>query len=119
MGTSPASSNSSLRIAVVIPTLNEAESIEGVVASIPRHVIDDVIVADGGSVDGTAERAKRAGARVIEAGRGYGRACLTGSEAADAADIIVFMDGDGADDPSAIATIVAPIQSGERDFVIG
>jgi glycosyltransferase involved in cell wall biosynthesis len=106
-------------VAVVIPTLNEAQCIGLVVASLPRDVIDRVIVADGGSRDGTAEQAKRAGAETIAAGRGYGRACLAGALAADTANIIVFMDGDGADDPAAIATIVAPIRAGDYDFVIG
>jgi glycosyltransferase involved in cell wall biosynthesis len=108
-----------MRVAVVIPTLNEAESIGHVVASLPRDVVDRVIVADGGSADGTSERALSAGAEVIAAGRGYGRACLAGALAAENADIIVFMDGDGADDPGTIATIVAPIRSDEYDFVIG
>ncbi len=106
-------------VAVVIPTLNEEDSIGAVVASLPRDIVAQVIVADGGSVDGTAERARQAGAFVVAAGKGYGRACLMGAQAAETADIIVFIDGDGADDPAAIASIVAPIQAGERDFVIG
>ena len=67
----------------------------------------------------SVEQARGAGAQVITAGRGYGRACLAGVLAAESAEIIVFMDGDGADDPAAIASIVAPIRSGEYDFVIG
>jgi glycosyltransferase involved in cell wall biosynthesis len=110
---------SPVKVAVVIPTLNEEESIGTVVASIPRDIVQQVIVADGGSVDETAARARRAGAHVIAAGRGYGRACLMGAQAAEQADIIVFMDGDGADDPSVIAALVAPIRSGQYDFVIG
>ncbi len=106
-------------MAVVIPTLNEAESIGPVIAALPRDVVDQVIVADGGSVDDTVEQARRAGAEPIEAGRGYGRACLAGAQAAANADIIVFMDGDGADDPTAIEKMVAAIRSGQYDFVIG
>ena len=106
------------RIAVVIPTFNEVESIAAVVAELPRDRIGRVIVADGGSRDGTPERARNAGAEVIEVGRGYGRACLAGAEAAAGADIIVFMDGDGADDPAAIAALVAPLSAGTADFVI-
>ena len=105
-------------MAVVIPTFNEAESIASVVAELPRAVIDRVIVADGGSVDGTQERARAVGADVIGVGRGYGLACLRGAQAAEGADIIVFMDGDGADDPAAIAALVEPIRSGDYDFVI-
>src|SRR5580698_6050902 len=69
-------------VVVVIPTFNEAESIAAVVAEIPRDVVGRVIVADGGSRDGTAEKAGRAGAEVIAAGRGYGLACLKGAQAA-------------------------------------
>jgi glycosyltransferase involved in cell wall biosynthesis len=105
-------------VVVVIPTFNEAESIAAVVAEIPRGLVGRVIVADGGSSDGTAEEARRAGAEVIAVGRGYGLACRKGAEAAAAGDIVVFMDGDGADDPVAIATLVAPIRSGTCDFVI-
>ncbi len=106
------------RVAVVIPTFNEAESIAAVVAELPRGVVDRVIVADGGSTDGTQDRARNAGAEVLAAGRGYGRACLGGAQAAEGADIVVFMDGDGADDPAAIAALIEPIRSGAYDFVI-
>ena len=59
-----------------------------------------VIVADSPSSDATAARAAGAGADVIRFERGYGRACMAGVIAAPEADIIVFMDGDGADDPA-------------------
>jgi glycosyltransferase involved in cell wall biosynthesis len=108
-----------MRIAVAIPTLNEEDSIGNVVRSIPRHVVDHVIVADGGSTDRTRDEALRAGADVINAGRGYGRACLMATVNAVDAEIMVFMDGDGADDPASIATLAAPIQAGEYDFVLG
>jgi hypothetical protein len=39
------------KVAVVIPTLNEAESIAAAIAALPRHLVDQVIVADGGSTD--------------------------------------------------------------------
>jgi glycosyltransferase involved in cell wall biosynthesis len=106
-------------VIVAIPTLNEEASIGGVVAGIPRDVVTRVIVADGGSSDRTAERAKNAGADVIAAGRGYGRACLSATEAADEGAIMVFMDGDGADDAASITALVEPIRSGGYDFVIG
>ena len=105
-------------VVVVIPTFNEAESIAAVVAEIPRAMVCRVIVADGGSTDDTQARARRAGAEVIAVGRGYGLACLNGARAALAGDIVVFMDGDGADDPAAIATLFAPIRAGTYDFVI-
>jgi glycosyltransferase involved in cell wall biosynthesis len=105
-------------VTVVIPTFNEAESIAAVIAELPRDVVDRVIVVDGGSRDGTRQQARLAGAEVIAVGRGYGLACFAGAQGAPPADILVFMDGDGADDPSAIATMVAALRSGAYDFVI-
>jgi len=105
-------------IAVVIPTLNEEASIAGVIAALPRAQINRVIVADGGSTDATVARAQAAGAEVIAAGQGYGRACLAGAAAAADADIIVFMDGDGADDPASLSALVAPIRAGACDLVL-
>ncbi|MBO0718821.1 MAG: glycosyltransferase family 2 protein [Rhizobiales bacterium] len=113
-----AANHSKPSVAVIIPTFNEAESIGAVVAGLPREIIDRVIVADGGSSDGTCERARAAGAEIIAVGRGYGLACLTGAQAAADADILVYMDGDGADDPTAIAALIAPIEQGTCDFVI-
>jgi len=105
-------------VVVVIPTLDEEQSIADVVRSLPRAIRSRVIVADGGSRDATAARAKAAGAEVIDAGRGYGRACLAATIAAEDADIVVFMDGDGADDADSIGGLVEPIRSGRYDFVI-
>jgi glycosyltransferase involved in cell wall biosynthesis len=107
-----------MKVAVAIPTLNEEDAIGPVVASIPRDVVHRIIIADGGSTDATAARARAAGAEVITAGRGYGRACLAAAEAATDCEVIVFMDGDGADDPGSIAALVAPIADGACDFVI-
>jgi glycosyltransferase involved in cell wall biosynthesis len=106
-------------VVVAIPALNEEASIGDVVAGIPRAVASRVIVADGGSSDATAARAETAGAHVIDGGKGYGRACWRATQAADDAEIMVFMDGDGADDPRSLAALIAPIRSGEYDFVIG
>jgi glycosyltransferase involved in cell wall biosynthesis len=107
------------RIAVIIPTLDEEQAIGDVIRRIPRPLVDRVIVADGGSRDATVARAEAAGAETIHAGRGYGRACLAAAQATADADILVFMDGDGADDPQSIAELIAPIASGRNDFVIG
>ena len=107
------------RVVVVIPTLDEEQSIADVVRRVPHPLVERVIVADGGSRDATVARATRAGAHVVDAGRGYGRACLAATMAAEDAEIVVFMDGDGADDPNAIAELVEPIRSGRYDFVIG
>lgn len=107
------------KVAAVIPTLNEEEAIAAVVGAIPPSAVDDIIVVDSGSSDDTVARAGAAGARVIAVGRGYGRACRVGSDAAAACDIIVFLDGDGSDDPRLIPLLVEPIAAGRADFVIG
>jgi glycosyltransferase involved in cell wall biosynthesis len=109
-----------LGVAVVIPVLNEAASIAAVIDEIPRDLVHEIIVVDGGSSDGTAEIAAAAGARVIVVGRsGYGRACRAGAKAATAdCKIIAFMDGDGADRGDLIGDVVEPIRQGEYDFVI-
>jgi glycosyltransferase involved in cell wall biosynthesis len=115
----PARKTGQAGIAVVIPTLNEEASIADAVRGIPRGMVSRVIVADGGSRDATVQRAGSVGAEVIAAGGGYGRACLAGALAAGDCEIVVFMDGDGADDSSAIPRLVEPILGGEWDFVIG
>jgi glycosyltransferase involved in cell wall biosynthesis len=108
------------RVAVVIPTLNEADAISACIAELPREIAADIIVADSGSTDGTQDAARAAGARVLELGvRGYGKACAAGAAAAmDDCDIIVFMDGDGADRGDLLAQLVTPIECGAADFVI-
>ncbi len=106
-------------VVVVIPTLNEGAAIGTVLREIPRHLVRDVIVADGGSTDGTQTVARAAGARVLEVGRGYGRACAAGAEAADpACRVIVFLDGDGADRADLMARIAGPVLAGTHDFVL-
>ncbi len=105
-------------IVLIVPTRNEAGAIGIALRRVPRQLVDVMIVADGGSKDGTAVEARAAGARVIEAGRGYGRACLAGALEADAEAILVFMDGDGSDRAECIEELVAPIIADQRDFVI-
>jgi glycosyltransferase involved in cell wall biosynthesis len=107
---------------LVIPALNEAEVIGEVVCSIPRTLVDQIIVVDNGSTDGTAQAAQSAGAFLIsQPTRGYGRACRAGVNAAiqAGADILVFIDGDGSDCPEFINELIRPIQEDRFDFVIG
>jgi glycosyltransferase involved in cell wall biosynthesis len=107
-------------VSVIIPALNECESIGYVVGSMPWAEIAECLVVDNGSTDGTADIAAAAGARVIPSVRGYGAACKAGSDAALASStVLVFMDGDGSDVIADLARLVAPIQAGEADFVIG
>jgi glycosyltransferase involved in cell wall biosynthesis len=110
------------RIAAIIPVLDEEGAIGRVIAAVPPNWVDEVVVVDGGSRDGTVAEARAAGATVlIENKRGYGRACAKGAAAAVAggAEILVFLDGDGSDGPDEIPRLVQPILASKYDFVIG
>jgi glycosyltransferase involved in cell wall biosynthesis len=110
------------RIAAIIPTLDEEGAIGSVLAAMPPEWIDQIIVVDGGSRDGTVAEARSAGATVlVERERGYGRACAKGAAAAvaEGAEVLVFLDGDGGDRPEAIPSLVQPVIKGDYDFVIG
>ena len=109
-----------MRVSVVIPTRNEAQAIERVLADLPSDLTTEVIVVDSNSHDGTPEIAARMGARVVqEPRRGYGRACLTGLAAANSPDVVVFLDGDYSDRPSELPLLLAPITEGRTDITLG
>ena len=115
-----------LRVAVVAPALNEEQSIGLVVSGLRAlvntdgaPVVDELVVCDNGSGDGTASRAREAGARVVyEARRGYGNACLAALAALQTPDVIVFIDGDHAFDPAQATRLLDCIVNG-ADLVIG
>jgi glycosyltransferase involved in cell wall biosynthesis len=109
-----------MRVSVIIPTHNEAQAIERVLADLPSDVVTEVIVVDSNSADGTPEIAARMGARVVqEPRRGYGRACLTGLANAKNPDVVVFLDGDYSDRPSELSILLAPIVEGRADITLG
>ena len=106
-------------IKVVVPAQNEERAIGKVISEIPDWV-SEVIVADNGSIDATAQVARDHGATVISVPTpGYGRACLGGIAAAWEYDILVFLDGDASDYPEDMGALVQPIRDGEADMVIG
>jgi len=108
-----------LSTSVIIPALNEEQSLNAVLAAIPWEAVDEIIVVDGGSTDGTVAVAEMGDAEVIhEPSRGYGRACAAGLAQASG-EFVVFMDADGADDPTQIPALLAPLLEGRADLVLG
>ncbi len=109
------------KISIIIPALNEENSIGQVINSLPK-IYHQLIVVDNGSNDSTRKIAKKNGAIVlIEKKRGYGNACLKGIRFLKKTppDIVVFLDGDFSDYPQEIKKIIKPIEQKKVDFVIG
>jgi glycosyltransferase involved in cell wall biosynthesis len=110
------------RVDVIIPALDEQDALPLVLSDIPSALVRRVVVADNGSTDDTALRAREHGAEVVfEPERGYGAACLKALAhlAPDPPDIVVFLDGDYSDHPDEITHVVDPIARGDADLVIG
>jgi len=107
------------RLCTVVPALDEEAAIAAVVRG-ALGVSGDVIVVDNGSTDATPERARAAGATVVdEPERGYGAACLAGALAAPAGALLLYLDGDGSDDPSSLARVAEPVASGRARLALG
>ena len=107
--------------ALIIPALNEEAVIGDMLRAIPPSLFLAVIVADNGSTDQTAAIARYCGATVVqEPERGYGAACLRAMQALPASvQIVVFMQADLSEDPAEAVLLIAPIQNGRADMVIG
>ena len=111
-----------MRVAVVIPAHNEEGALSDVLAAVPPNLVEEIVVVDNASVDRTAEVARARGATVVaEPHLGYGAACLRGIDHLmdRPPEVLVFLDGDGSDDPAEIGRLVEPIERGTADLVIG
>lgn len=107
---------SGLTIGVVIPCYNEENGVREVIGRMPPEV-DEVIVVDNASSDGTAAVAASLGARVVpERTRGYGAAYKTGLRAVRS-DLVVTMDGDGTYPPEEIPRLADILVQRQLDFV--
>jgi hypothetical protein len=111
-------------VSVVMPCLNEADSVgvcvrkalDGLASA---GAVGEVVVVDNGSTDGSARIAEEAGARVVaESRRGYGNAYLAGFAAARGS-VIVMGDADDTYDFSDLAALLAPLRAGRADYVLG
>ncbi len=102
---------------MILPVLDEADALPGVLAGFPPGFAP--LVVDNGSVDGSAQVAARAGARVvIEPRRGFGSACFTGLTASRT-ELVCFMDADGSLDPRELPLVSDPVARGELDLCLG
>ena len=122
----PDDDESSRPVAVIIPAHNEAENLPDTLARIPRRERPDlkVIVVDDGSSDDTAAVARQHGADVVvshQHNRGLGAALRTGLATANELDAraAVYVDADGEYPPEQIPDLLAPIEAGEADYVLG
>jgi glycosyltransferase involved in cell wall biosynthesis len=107
-----------LRVAVIIPALDEEASLPLVLADLPP--VDRIVVVDNGSTDGTGEVALRRGVEVVvEPRRGYGNAVLAGMAhlRSDPPDVLVILDADHADPAGRLFELVAPIAEDRADLV--
>jgi glycosyltransferase involved in cell wall biosynthesis len=104
-------------IDVVLPVLDEAVAIPGVLATFPAGYRP--IVVDNGSTDGSAEVARQFGAEVVSEPRpGFGSACFAGLSAARS-DVVCFMDCDGSLDAAELPRVATPVSEGGADLVLG
>jgi glycosyltransferase involved in cell wall biosynthesis len=113
-----------LIVDVVLPALDEAGSLPLVIGDLPRDRVRSIVVADNGSTDGTGEVARALGCLVVrEPRRGYGSACLAGLAAVGRQtplpDAVVFLDADHSDHGDELPDLLAPIESGRADLVVG
>jgi len=111
-------------VVALIPALDEEAALPGVLAELEASGVMRVVVVDNGSADRTAEVAAAAGAWVVsEPRRGYGAACLAGLDEirgwTPQPDVVVFLDGDGSDDPGAMERLLRPLRDGTADMVVG
>lgn len=109
-----------MRVTVLVPCLNEAAALPAVLGELPPGL--EVVLCDNGSTDGSPELARSLGARVShEPVPGYGGALLAGIALlrADPPDVVLVLDGDHSVYAEDLPALLAPIERGEADLVLG
>lgn len=111
------------RIALIMPVLNEEESLPHVLGSVPLRLFRHIVIADNGSTDRSVEIAKDFGCEVtVCREKGYGATCLTAMDYLDRFndwDYLLFLDADGSDDPKSLFDVMAPVLTGESELSLG
>ncbi len=106
-----------MKVSVIVPTLNEAGSIEKVLSDVAKENVNEILVVDGHSTDGTIEIVKNMGHRVIlQKKKGLGDAIKEGIENTEG-DIVIIVDADGSHNTRDISKLVRKIYEG-YDLVV-
>jgi len=106
-------------VCVLIPTLNEEESIGPVIREFQALGFQNILLADGHSTDGTVEIARAAGARIfVQSGSGKGQAMKEVFQVIEE-DFILLIDGDGTYLPSDAPSLLEPVLNGKAEHVVG
>ncbi len=111
------------KVVVVMPAYNAAKTLRMTYDDLPHHLVDRVIVVDDGSKDDTVRVARELGLRIFAHDRNYGyganqKTCYREALKAGA-DIIVMVHPDYQYDPTLLPQVIAPIERGEADVVLG
>ncbi|MBI2626585.1 MAG: glycosyltransferase family 2 protein [Candidatus Nealsonbacteria bacterium] len=104
--------NSTPKVSVIIPALNEVGSIGAVLNDIPKDRVDEILVADGGSTDGTVELVEKLGYIVVtQEKKGFGAAIASGIENAKG-DVVMVINADGSMNPKDIPVLLDKLNEG-------